>query len=48
MHEMQIIVIPMFAVSVSRGSIRLHCAKTSEQIKNLFGVNTLGAQGTLC
>jgi len=32
----------MFVVSVSRGSTRLHCTKTAEQIKTLFGVNTLG------
>jgi len=30
------------SVSLSRGSTRLHCAKTAEQIKILFGRNTLG------
>jgi len=44
-HEMQIIVIDV------RGSVtqttRLHCVKTPEQIKTLFGVNTPGAHGTL-
>jgi len=33
----------MFVVSVlSRGSTRLHCAKTAEQMKIVFGVNTVG------
>jgi len=30
------------SVCLSRGSTRLHCAKTAEQIKILFVVNTLG------
>jgi len=30
------------SVCLSRGSTRLHCVKTAEQIKILFGVNTLG------
>jgi len=34
-------------VCLSRGSTRLHYAKTAERIKMLFGVNTLGAHGTL-
>jgi len=40
------LLLPMFAVPVcqsvclSRGSIRLQCAKTAEQIKILFGANT--------
>jgi len=50
-HECRLLS-PLFAVSVcqsvrpsvclSRGSTRLRCAKTAEQIKILFGVNTLG------
>jgi len=38
------VLLPMFTMSVclSYGSTRLHCAKTAEQIKILFGVNTLG------
>jgi len=46
------LLLPMFAVCVcqsvrplvclSRGSTRLHCAITAEQIKVLFGVNTFG------
>jgi len=35
-------------VCVSRGSSQLRCAKTAEQIKMLFGVNTVGVSGTLC
>jgi len=31
------------SVRLSRGSTRLHCAKTAEQIKMLFGMNTLGS-----
>jgi len=50
MHEMQTIVTDIRGVCMSvrppvclsRGSTRLHCAKTAEQIKILFGVNTLG------
>jgi len=53
MHEMQPIVTdarvvcPSVHQSVSqssRGSTRLHCAKTAELIKMLFGVNTLRGQ----
>jgi len=46
MHDMQTIVTDVYGVcqsvslSLSRGSTRLHCAKTAEQIKMLFGVNT--------
>jgi len=47
MHEMQSIVIDVRgvfpSVTLSHGSTRLHCAKTAEQIKILFGMNTLGA-----
>jgi len=32
------------SVSLSRGSTRLHCAKTAEQIKFLFGMYILGGQ----
>jgi len=48
------LLLPMCAVSVrqsvclSRGSTRLHCAKTAKRIKILFEVDTLGAQGILC
>jgi len=31
------------SVCLSRGSTRLHCAKTAEQIRILFGVSTLGS-----
>jgi len=53
MHKMQPIVTDVRgvcpqSVCLSRGSTRLHCAKTAERIKILFGVNTLGAHGTLC
>jgi len=45
MHEMQPIVADVSgvcpSVSLSGGSTRLHCAKTAERIKLLFGVNTL-------
>jgi len=34
-------------VSLSCGSNRFHCAKTTEQIKILFGVNTLGGQKSI-
>jgi len=48
MHEMQTIVTDIRgvrqSVCLSRGSTRLHCAKTAEQIKMLFGVNSLGSQ----
>jgi len=43
-----ILLLPMCAVSVrqsvclSRGSTRLHSAKTAERIKMLFGINILG------
>jgi len=30
------------SVCLSRGSTRLHCGKTAERIKMLFGVNTPG------
>jgi len=41
---MQTIVTDVYSVSIclSCGSTRLHCAKMAEQIKILFGVNTLG------
>jgi len=47
MHEMQTIVTDVRGVSLSvclsvTRSTRLHCAKTAEQIKILFGVKTLG------
>jgi len=46
MHEMQPIVTDdrgvCLSVSLSRGSTRLHCAKTAERIKLLLAVNTLG------
>jgi len=46
MHEMQPIVTDVCSVCpsvcLSRSSTRLHCAKMAEQIKMLFGVNTLG------
>jgi len=42
MHEMQPIVTDFRHVCLSRGSTRLDCAKTAEQIKSLFGVNTVG------
>jgi len=41
MHEMQTIVTDDRGVCLSHGSTRLHCAKTVEQIKILFGVNIL-------
>jgi len=44
MHEMQTIVTNdrgiCLSVCLLCGSSRLHCAKTAEQIKMLFGVNT--------
>jgi len=44
MHEMQTIVTDVRgvcpSVCLSRGSTRLHCAKTAERIKILLGVNT--------
>jgi len=48
MHQMQTIVtdVRLCVVSVrclSRGSTRLHCAKTAERIKIVFGVNTPGS-----
>jgi len=46
MHEMQPIATDVHIVCLflclSRGSSQLHCAKTAEQIKMLFGVNTPG------
>jgi len=47
MDEKQLIVtdvrlVCQSACCLSRGSTRLHCAKTAEQIKTLFVVNTLG------
>jgi len=52
MHEMQSVLTDVCGVCLSicqsRGSTRLHCAKTAEWIQILFGVNSLGAQGTLC
>jgi len=42
MLEMQTIVTDACSVYLSRGSTRLCCAKTAEQIKILFRVNTLG------
>jgi len=30
--------------SLSLGSTRLHCAKTAERIKMMFGMTTLGSQ----
>jgi len=46
MHEMQSIVTDVcgvcLSVCLSCGSSRLHCAKMTEQIKMLFGVNTPG------
>jgi len=38
---MQTIVTDVCSICLSRGSTRLHCAKTAEQIKMLFEVNTL-------
>jgi len=47
MHEMQPIVTNVRgvcpSVCLSRGSTRLHCAKTAEWIKMLFWVNTFGS-----
>jgi len=47
MHEMLTIVTGVrsvcLSVSLSCGSSRLHSAKMAEQIKMLFGVNTLGS-----
>jgi len=37
---MQTIVTDVCGVCLSRGSARLHCAKTTEEIKMLFLVNT--------
>jgi len=55
MHETQTIVTNVHSVCLSvfqsclaYGSTQLHCAKTANQIKMLFGLNTLGARGTLC
>jgi len=52
MHEMQTIVTDVRgvcpSVCLSRGSTRLHCAKTAKRVKILFGVNTHGAQETPC
>jgi len=42
MRAVQPIVTNVCGVSLSRGSTLLHCAKTAEQIKMLFGVKTLG------
>jgi len=46
MHEMQSIATDVRgvcqSVCLSRGSSQLRCAKTAEQIKMLFGVNTPG------
>jgi len=46
MHDMQTIVTDVSgvcpSVCLSRGSTRLLCAKTAEQIKILFRVDTLG------
>jgi len=46
MHEMQTIVTDVsgvcLSVCLSCGSAWLHCAKMAEQIKILFGLNTLG------
>jgi len=46
MHEMQTIVTDVRgvcpSVCLSRGSTRLHSAKTAEQLKMLFVVKTLG------
>jgi len=46
MHEMQAIVADVRgvcpSVCLSRGSTRLHCAKTAKHIKVLFRLNTLG------
>jgi len=39
---MRTIVTNVPAVCLSRGSTWFHCAKTTEQIKILFGVKTLG------
>jgi len=46
MHEMQTIVTDVRGVclSVGHAATRLHCTKTSEQIKILFAVNNLGGQ----
>jgi len=48
MHEMQSILTDVRSVCqsvcLSRGSSRLHCAKTAEQINMLFGVNTSGGK----
>jgi len=42
MHEVQTVVNDVcLSVCLSRGSARLHRAKTAEQIKMLIGVNTL-------
>jgi len=41
MHVMQAMVINDRGVCLSCGSTRHHCAKMAEQIKMLFGVNTL-------
>jgi len=50
MHEMHTVVTDdgsvCPSVCLSHGSTRLHCAKTVERIKIMFGVNTLGAQET--
>jgi len=40
MHEIQSILTNVCRIRLSRGSYQLHCAKTAEQIKMLFGVNT--------
>jgi len=37
-------VCPSVCLSLSRGLTRLHCAKTAERIKMLFGVSTPGGR----
>jgi len=48
MPEMQTVATDGCGVCLSRVITWLRCAKTAEQIKILFLVNTFGAKGTLC
>jgi len=52
MHEVQTVVTDDHgvcpSVCLSRSLSQLHCTKAAQRIHILFGVNSLGAKGTLC
>jgi len=48
MNEIQRLLLPMIAPSVSLSDAQFRCTKTAERIEVLFVMKTLGAQETLC